>query len=250
MNSFEQNANPSAAVDAPSPRTPCKDHLHRVLLIDEHPIVRHGLRRVLEGEKDMTVCGEAESMRQAAAAIEALNPDVVIADISADPGEGMDLIRHLREHHHGLRILVLSTLDEAIYAERLLSAGANGYIMKEASNDQLLMALRRVLEGQTYLSAAIASHILHKVAARKTAISLDPIARLSVRELQVLQLIGTGKSTRETAQSLHLSIKTVESHRQRIKRKLNLDNGAQLVRYALLGLAGSAATAPYMGQVR
>src|SRR6266404_486090 len=181
-----------------------KRKVRRVLIVDDHPIVRQGLRRVMENEEDLTVCGEAETARDARAAIKELNPDVMIADISLKQGDGIELVRDVRAHHPNLPILVLSMHDETIYAERMLSAGANGYIMKQAASEQFLIALRRVLDGNIYVSEAV----------------------------------GNNMSTRETALSLNLSIKTVESHRQRIKRKLNLNTGTQLVQYAVNWFTG------------
>ena len=135
-------------------------------------------------------------------------------------------------------LLVLSMHDEAIYAERMLSAGANGYIMKQAASDQFLLALRRVLEGGIYVSEAVGNSMIQKFAAGGAYISTNPIDGLSNRELQVLQMIGKGLSTRQTADTLNLSVKTVESHRQRIKRKLGLGTGAQLVQYAVNWFSG------------
>jgi DNA-binding NarL/FixJ family response regulator len=160
----------------------------------------------------------------------------LICEIGLSHGEGIDLVRSVRAHHPHLPILVLSTLDEAVYAERMLSVGANGYITKQAPSDEFLVSLRRVLNGEIYVSAAVGSNMIRKYAAGGSYPSADPVERLSNRELQILLMIGKGMSTRETAQSLHLSVKTVESHRQRIKRKLNLRTGLQLVHYALQGL--------------
>jgi DNA-binding NarL/FixJ family response regulator len=204
------------------------DAARRVLIVDEHPIVRHGLRRVMEREEDLIVCGEADTASGARTAIDELLPDLLICEISLKHGDGIELVRHVRAHHPRLPILVLSTLDEALYAERMLSVGANGYITKQAPSEQFLESLRRVLDGNIYVSEAVGN---------EAHLPTDPIDRLSNRELQVLLMIGKGMSTRETANSLHLSVKTVESHRQRIKRKLNLTSGSQLVRYALLGLS-------------
>jgi DNA-binding NarL/FixJ family response regulator len=147
-------------------------------------------------------------------------------------------VRDVRAHHPQLPILVLSMHDEAIYAERMLSAGANGYIMKQAASEQFLVALRRVLDGGIYVSEAVGNNMIQKFAAGGSYISANPIDRLSNRELQILHMIGKGMSTRETAHSLNLSIKTVESHRQRIKRKLNLSTGTQLVQYAVNWFTG------------
>ena len=212
----------------------------RVLIVDDHPIVREGLRRVIEGEEDLTVCGEAETAGDTRTAIIELIPDLLICEISLKHGDGIELVRHVRAHHPHLPILVLSALDEAVYAERMLSVGANGYITKQAPSEQFLVSLRRVLDGNIYVSEAVGHNMIRKYAAGGAYISADPIDRLSNRELQILLMIGKGMSTRQTAHSLHLSIKTVESHRQRIKRKLNLSTGSQLVRYAMLSMSGTA----------
>lgn len=209
----------------------------RVLIVDDHPIVRQGLRRVMQDEHDLIVCGDTGTASEANAAILELNPDVLICDINQKHTDGIELIRYVRAHHPQLRILVLSTQDESIYAERMLALGANGYITKHATADEVLASLRRVLDGNIYVSQAVGSNMIHKYAAAGSYGSADPMDRLSSRELQVLNLIGEGVSTREAANSLNLSIKTVESHRQRIKRKLNLTTATQLVRYAVLGLS-------------
>ena len=215
--------------------------VRRVLIVDDHPIVRQGLRRVMENEVDLSVCGEAESVRDARQAIKDLKPDALIADISLKQGDGIELVRDVRAHHPQLPILVLSMHDETIYAERMLSAGANGYIMKQAASEQFLIAMRRVLDGGIYVSEAVGNNMIQKFAAGAAYISANPIDRLSNRELQILHMIGKGMSTRETAHALNLSIKTVESHRQRIKRKLNLATGTQLIQYAVNWFTGRAA---------
>lgn len=192
----------------------------------------------MENEDDLTVCGEAETVREARAAVEALNPDVVVVDITLKQGDGIELVRTLRARYPQLPILVLSVHDESIYAERLLSDGANGYLMKLASSEQILVSLRCVLGGNIYVSEAVRNHMLRQGAAGGSHVSPNFLDRLSSRELQVLHLIGKGMSTRETAHSLNLSVKTVESHRQRIKRKLNLDTGRQLLRCAVIWFQG------------
>lgn len=206
----------------------------RVLIVDDHPIVRHGLRLMIDLEPDLVVCGEAQGEREARSAIRDLTPDAVIVDISLGQGDGFELVRNVHAQHPALPMLVLSMHDELIYAERLLGAGARGYIMKQAASDQLLVALRKVLEGDVYVSDAV-SAILGQVRPGSGVVSAgkDPIARLSNRELQVLNLIGRGQSSREAAEALGLSVKTVETHRQSLKRKLNLATNAQLVQYAI-----------------
>src|SRR5271170_4687254 len=232
---------------SPSGTSNGKRKVRRVLIVDDHPIVRQGLRRVMENEEDLVVCGEAETARDARIAIRELKPEVVIVDISLKQGDGIELVKDARAHHPQLPILVLSMHDETIYAERMLSAGANGYIMKQAASDQFLISLRRVLDGGIYVSEAVGNNMIQKFAAGGSYISSNPIDRLSNRELQILHMIGKGMSTRETAQALNLSIKTIESHRQRIKRKLNLATGTQLVQYAVnwfTGREGSESVPP------
>jgi DNA-binding NarL/FixJ family response regulator len=210
-----------------------KPRVHRVLIVDDHPIVRQGLRQIMESETDLTVCAEAGSARDARSAIKECDPDAVIADISLRHGDGIELVRDIRAHYSHLPILVLSAYDENCYAERLLSVGANGYIMKEAASELVLFALRRVIDGGVYVSASVGNTMIERLATGAARSSSNPIDRLSNRELQVLHLIGKGLSTRETAKSLNVSVKTVESHRQRIKCRLNLHTGTQLVLYAI-----------------
>jgi DNA-binding NarL/FixJ family response regulator len=214
-----------------------KRHARRVLIIDGHPIVRQGLQQIIEGESDLAVCGEADTALAARAAIKESSPDVIVTDISLKQGDGIELVRHVRAHHPHLPMLVLSDHDESIYAERMLSVGANGYIMKQANSEQILTALRRVVDGGTYVSGAVGTNMIERFAAG-TQMSGNPIDLLSNRELQILHMVGKGMSTRETAHSLSLSIKTVESHRQRLKRKLNLGTGTQLIQYAINWFAG------------
>ena len=216
---------------------------HRILIADDHPIVRQGLRRLIEQEPDLAVCGEAETVRDAKAMIRELRPDVVIVDISLRQGDGIELVKDTRSHYPGMKLLVLSMHDEAIYAERMLGAGANGYVMKQAAGDQFLVALRRVLEGGVYVSEAVGNAMIQRFASGGIHASENPIDSLSNRELQVLQMIGQGLSTRQSADTLNLSVKTVESHRQRIKRKLGLTTGAQLVQYAMNWCSGRSASA-------
>jgi len=203
----------------------------RVLLVDDHPIVRQGLKRLIANEPGLVVCAEAESVREARQAIREHAPDVVVADISLKDGDGIDLVKDVRAHHPHLPVLVLSMHDESVYAERLLVAGASGYIMKDAASDQFILALRRVLAGRVYVSEALAPRLGGRRAA-SAAEGPHPVSRLSNRELQILQMIGAGHSSRQIADTLHLSVKTVEAHRQRIKGKLELASGAQLVQFA------------------
>ena len=205
----------------------------RVLIVDDHPIVRQGLARMIESAPDLSVCGEVDNVADARRAIRELQPDIVIVDLTLGQGDGLELVREVRAHHPRLPMLVLTMHEEAIYAERMLAAGARGYIMKEAASAQLLTALRRVLAGKVYLSDALAARLRARGISPDGDGAGDPLARLSNRELQVLAKLGRGMSSRAIASDLTVSVKTIESHRQSIKRKLNLTSNSQLLQYAL-----------------
>ncbi len=205
----------------------------RILVVDDHPLMRLGLRQVIESQRELSVCGEADTVRDARSAIKEFKPDAVVADISLRQGDGIELVREIRAHHPKLPVLIFSSHDEAIYAERMLAAGANGYIMKQSAPEQVLAALRRVLSGGIFVSEAIGNSMIQRFASDGGYAAANPIDRLSNREVQILHMIGKGMSTRETALSLNLSVKTIESHRQRIKRKLNLSNATQLMQCAV-----------------
>lgn len=224
------------ADSGPVLRTECR----RVLIVDDHPIVRQGLKRMIEVECDLTVCGEAAGESQARRAIRELHPDIVIVDLSLEEGDGLELVRDVHAHHPDLPMLVLSMHDETIYAERLLAEGASGYIMKQAASEQLLRALRVVLAGETYLSVALTESLQARGYSQASAVA-DPVARLSNRELQVLNLVGRGNSSRDVARDLALSVKTIESHRQSIKRKLNFSTNGQLLQFAMKWFGGRRA---------
>jgi DNA-binding NarL/FixJ family response regulator len=228
----------------PPSQSRCTDGNHRekrVLIVDDHAIVRQGLRHAIENEGGLAVCGEAETERDARIAIRESDPDVMIVELNLRQGDGIALVRDARAHHPKLAILVFSMHDETIYAERMLSCGANGYITKQTSSEQLMISLWQVLDGGIYVSESVGENMIRKMVAGGSHRSTDPIDRLSNRELQILRMIGKGVSTRETALSLNLSIKTVESHRQRLRRKLNFESGCQLVRYALGWFSNSEA---------
>ncbi len=203
-----------------------------VYIVDDHPIFRQGLNQLINAEPDLVVCGEAATVADAMQSLDSVQPDVVIVDLSLADGDGLELVKKIRNEAWHLPVLVLSMHDENLYAERLLSAGANGYIMKQAGADQLLTALRCVLVGRVYLSEQLGASMIDRLAGNEGKQNANPIERLSDRELQVLNLIGRGKTTREVADQLNLSVKTVESHRQRIKKKLDLQTSAQLVQFA------------------
>jgi DNA-binding NarL/FixJ family response regulator len=203
--------------------------VHRVLVVDDHPVVRQGITLVINAEPDLTVCGEAENEQSARRLLRELQPHVLVVDISLGAGgDGFNIVRDAHAHFPQLPILVLSMHDETVYADRLFAQGASGYIMKQAATEQLVTAIRAVVRGERFMSDTLKRHI-----AERGTTAGDQGDRLSARELQVISLIGLGLGTREIAERLSLSIKTVETHRLTIKRKLSLDTNAQLVQYAI-----------------
>lgn len=202
--------------------------VRRVLVVDDHPVVRQGIKLMINAQPDLTVCGEAHNEQEARRLVRELEPDAMVVDLSLDQGDGFNVVRDVNAHFPAVRVLVLSMHDEAVYAERLLSQGAAGYIMKQAATEQLITALRTVLRGERFMSDTLRASI-----AARGADEIDSGSKLSARELQVISLIGQGLGTREIAENLSLSVKTVETHRLTIKRKLALDTNAQLVQYAI-----------------
>ncbi len=218
-----------------SPRTTAKTrpNKYRVLVVDDHPIVRQGLALLIDQEPDLMVCGEAEEAQSALAAIPATRPDVVLLDISLPGPDGIDVLKTIRSSDAALPVLVLSMHDESIYAERALRAGANGYIMKQEATENVLVALRRILRGEMYVSERVASTMLRQIASGSVKPGRAPIARLSDRELEVFRLIGEGHGTRQIAEELNLSVKTIESYQSHIKEKLALQSARDLVQRAI-----------------
>jgi DNA-binding NarL/FixJ family response regulator len=205
----------------------------KVFLVDDHPLVREWLTQLIQRESDMEVCGEAEDAPEAVALIEQCNPDIVIADISLKKTHGLELVKDLQARSPTLPVLVLSMHDESLYAERVLRAGARGYITKQEATKRILFAIRQVLSGQIYVSEKMATRMLHKLVLGHHKEQSSPVERLTDRELEVFQLIGRGQGTRKIAEELHLGIKTVESYRARIKEKLKLSDGTQLLQQAI-----------------
>jgi len=205
----------------------------KVLIVDDHPVVRQGLALLINRETDLAVCGDAEEGASALRRIDELNPDLVIVDISLHGPDGLDLLKNIRAKRPNLPVLILSMLDESLYAERALHAGANGYIMKQEATERVLIAIRRILAGDIYVSDRMASRILQRFAGGIESRELTPVEQLTDRELEVFRLIGEGHGTREIAETLHLSIKTVESYQAHIKDKLSLRNARELVQRAV-----------------
>ena len=205
----------------------------RVFLVDDHPIIRHGLTQLINREPDLIVSGESDAGSDAFAAIGKFKPDVVVVDLTLKGGTGFSLIKNLNALDSKLPILVLTVHEEALYAERCLRAGAKGYLMKQEAMENVLLAIRRVLAGQVYLSDRMQAKFFNGSGKRGQPVLLSPLEKLSDRELEVFRLLGQGIGTRKVAELLHLSISTVESHRARIKEKLSVSSATELLQQAV-----------------
>jgi DNA-binding NarL/FixJ family response regulator len=205
----------------------------RILIVDDHPLVREGLRARISKEPDMDVCGEAAGGAEALRLIAAKQPDLAIIDISLEGTDGLELIRQIRSRGYDTKLLVASMHDEHLYAERSLRVGASGYIGKQELPDDVIRAIREVLSGKIYLSPTMSNRLLRRAVGRSKDDVRSPIENLSDRELEIFRLIGTALTTRKIAELLHLSIKTVESHREHLKAKLGAKNAAELSRLAV-----------------
>jgi DNA-binding NarL/FixJ family response regulator len=203
----------------------------KVFLVDDHPIVRQGLALFIDREPDLIVCGEADGATSALPAIREAVPDFVVLDISLDGPDGLELLKTLRGIYPNLPVLILSMHDESTYAERALRAGANGYIMKQEATEKVLIAIRHILRGDVYLSDRLTNRMLQQFV--RGSVSRNPLSNLSDRELEVYRLIGSGHGTRQIADELHVSTKTVESYQAHIKEKLALRNARELVQHAI-----------------
>jgi DNA-binding NarL/FixJ family response regulator len=212
---------------------PAAARKNRVLVVDDHPIVRQGLALLINQEPDLLVCGEAEEAVGAMKVLASSRPDILIVDVSLNGPDGLDLLKNIRNGHPTLPVLILSMHDELIYAERALRAGANGYIMKQEATEKVLVALRRILAGEIYVSDRIANQMVKHYITGSGTVRHSSIADLSDRELEVFRLIGEGHGTRQIAEELHLSVKTVESYQAHIKEKLSLRSARQLMQHAI-----------------
>jgi len=204
-----------------------------VFIVDDHPLVREWLTALINQQTDLTVCGEAATAAEAIGAIAASNPAVAIVDIALKDSSGIELIKDLKKTSPALTVLVLSMHEESQYAERALRAGAKGYVMKRETTKKVIDAIRRVLEGKFYLSDAVAQIITTQFVEGKTLATLSPVEQLSDRELAVFEMLGQGLGTRHIAQTLRVSIKTVQAYCARMKEKLNLHSATELVREAI-----------------
>ena len=209
----------------------------RIVIVDDHPLFRKGLEQLIHSEDGFAVCGEANNAPEAMDVIRKLNPDLAIVDLSLPGANGIELIKNIRAEFSKLPILVLSMHDESLYALRALRAGAEGYVMKHEAITNVIQAIREVFNGRPYLSPAMAAQVITKFAHRQAEGEADAVERLSDRELEVLELIGKGNDVRQIAKVLHLSPKTVETHRSHIKDKLDLKNSREVARFALQWLS-------------
>jgi DNA-binding NarL/FixJ family response regulator len=224
--------NPEVAKPASTTR-PGAASRHRIMIVDDHPMMRAGLAQLIGNQPELDICGEAANPAEALERVTRLKPDLLLADITMPGRGGVEFVKDLLALLPELRVLVVSMHDENIYAERVLRAGARGYIMKEAGSENLLVAIRQVLNGLVYVSPMISARILGNLSTRKPRASSSPIEKLSDREFEVFQLIGEGKSTADIARQLHLSSKTVDVHRSHIKEKLDLKDATALVHQAI-----------------
>jgi len=208
-----------------------KSTAKQIFIVDDHPLFREGLVGLVKRETDLAVCGEADNAPQALSAIESSKPDLVLADIGLPGKSGLELVKDIRAVRPELAVLVISMHDETLYAERVLRAGGRGYIMKQEGPEKILQSIRQVLDGQIAVSEKMSARILGSLSDRR-ANNNSPIARLTDREFEILQLIGQGKDSHVIAEQLHLSVKTVDAHRGNIKDKLGLKSGTELICYA------------------
>jgi DNA-binding NarL/FixJ family response regulator len=205
----------------------------RVLVVDDHPLMREGLTQLLSGEPDFEICGEADSAATALAAVQRLQPEVVVLDLTLGSDDGLAVLRTLHEQYPAVRVLVLSMHDEMLYAERLLAMGAHGYVMKQESPEVFLAALRKVSAGEHFVTPAVGSRLFGKLARLREQAPAKGGDRLTGRERDVLREVGRGLGTQEIAAALGMSAKTVDSHRRNIREKLGLASAGDLVRYAV-----------------
>ncbi len=216
-----------------TPRVTTSSDKKRIFLVEDHPITRRGLVELINHEPDLMVCGEADGASRALEEIKTLKPDLALVDITLPRRSGLTLLKDIRLWTPSVYVLVLSMHDESLYAERVLRAGGHGYIMKDEGGDKLLRAIRQVLEGKTYVSEGVSTKIVDTFAGRSKAAENSTVGRLTDREFEVFQLLGQGLPTAEIGRRLHLSPKTVDSHRLHIKEKLQLNSLPELMRYAV-----------------
>ena len=224
-------------------KAPPAKNKKRILIVDDHPMMRQGLSLLIGLQPDLLACGESASAEHALGAIKGLKPDLVLADISLPGKNGLELIKDFQAVQPGLPVLVISMHDESLYAERVLRAGGRGYIMKQEGGEKLMQAIRRVLDGKIYVSEKMSALILESFAGGRAGSESSPMEKLSDREFEVFEHIGQGLKTRDIAEKLHLSVKTVDVHRANIKKKLGLASAPELIRFAVRWTESSSTTA-------
>lgn len=217
----------------PAPSAPAVAVKRRIFLVDDHPITRQGVAVLIDQEPDLEVCGEADSAPKAFDLLQKAKADLAVVDISLKTTSGIELTKNLKVLLPDLPVLIMSMHDESLYAERALRAGAKGYVMKQEASDNILVAIRRILAGELYLSEKMKEKMLHRLVHNRKDEVVFSIDTLSDREMEVFQLIGNGFSTRQIATKLNLSVKTIDSYREHLKLKLHIEKGADLVRHAI-----------------
>ncbi len=210
------------------------NHVKRILVVDDHPIFRHGVIALINGETNLQVCGEAASTTETLVMAAKLNPDLILLDISLEDGSGLEVIKDLQVQMPKLPILVLSMHEESIYTHRVLRAGAKGYIMKQQAPELVIEGIRNILNGGIFVSKRMTERLLVHFTGGNSFIETEPTKCLTDRELEVFKFIGIGKTTQQIAQMLHISTKTVETYRTRIKRKMEIENMTELVQHAVM----------------
>ena len=219
---------------------PAASKVRRIVIVDDHPLFRKGLEQLINSSDDaLNICGEAGDAAQGMSVIRELKPDLAIVDLSLPGANGIELIKNIRAEFSKLPVLILSMHDESLYALRALRAGAQGYVMKQEALENVIVAIREVLAGRPYLSQDMSAKLITNFASGNN--QANPTDKLSDRELEILELIGKGRDVRDIAKALHISAKTVETHRAHIKEKLNLKNARQVTRFAVQWLEGQAA---------
>lgn len=205
-----------------------------IIIVEDHPIFRMGMKEMIEHEPDMCVCGEAGDVAGALRLIRAKKPDLVVVDLSLKDSNGLELVKEIAEHHKPTLSLVLSMHDEALHAERCILAGAKGYIMKQEASESVVLAIRRIMAGHIHVSPTIMSHILNSFQKQPDLVNESPLKRITDREFEIFQLIGRGMSPKQIAGQLNISVKTIGTYRERIKEKLGLNSAGELVRHAVI----------------
>ncbi len=231
--SLNRKAKEKAAGSSLLPITSAFGKKIRIFIVDDHTFMRHGLVKFLSSQPEIIVCGEADNALDGLTLIGKLRPDIVLTDIVLPGKSGLELVKDIRTMYPEIHVLVISLHEESYYAERVLHAGAHGYIIKRDGDSQLLTAIQRILAGQIFVSESIAGKILQIFSRGRTEATDSPAQGLTDRELQVFELIGQARTTRNIAEALHISVKTAEAHRSNIKEKLNITGGPELIRLAV-----------------